>query len=300
MKNKGSNISLIIMFALMILLVCVIVVLNLLFQEQDDWVNLLFGLMGDLLSAIVIGLFLGLVTKIITGRLFSVEFNMKKLREFGIQGIGTGKSNDTDIKKMFGTGLTRKRYPCEIKLLFLTGNKFLSIFKNQIVKCLNEGTKVYLLIASPEDKNVEYLERCSFRYSDGRVNYVDEINLDSLRTVLKIKEETKNPDNFVVRFYLDEYQNNVRISRYCLGEDKEKTYYWINVQPLSKPAIDLSIALKGAVETDYSSDNGKAEDKDICQVSESGFNKLWEKYEETEYILEKAKKIIEEQEHFLC
>ena len=41
-------------------------------------------------------------------------------------------------------------------------------------------------------------------------------------------------------------------------------------------------------------ENGKAEDKDICQVSESGFNKLWEKYEETEYILEKAKKIIEE------
>lgn len=288
MKNKRSNILLFMMFFLMILLIGIIIALNILFQERDDWVNLLFGLMGDLLSAIVIGLFLGLITKIITNRLFSVELNMKKLRDFGIQGIGTGKSNATDIRRMFGTNLPRKRYPCEIKLLFLTGNVFLRVFQKQIVKCLDEGSKICLLIASPEPENVEYLKRCSFRYSGGKVDYVDEINFDSLKTVREIKSATKNPDNFKIRFYLDEYQNNVRISRYCFDNEKEKTYYWINVQPLSKPAVDLSIALKGIVETDYSLDESREGDKDICQVSESGFNKLWETYENTEYIFDKG------------
>lgn len=288
MKNKRSSILLFMMFSIMILLIGIIVALNILFQERKDWLDLLFGLMGDLLSAIIIGLFLGLITKIITNRLFSIELNMKKLRDFGIQGIGTGKSNDSDIRRMFGTSLPKKRYPHEIKLLFLTGNVFLRVFKKQIIKCLDEGSKIYLLIASPEPENTEYLKRCSFRFSEEKIDYVDEIYFDSLKTVQEIKKETKNPENFKVRFYLDEYQNNIRISRYCFDSEKEKTYYWINVQPLSKPAIDLSIALKGVVETDYSLDEIRVDDKDICQVSEIGFNKLWEKYKNTEYILDKV------------
>ena len=142
MKNKNSNLLLFVMFFVMILFIVLIVVLNVLFQERTDWINLLFGLMGDLLSAIVIGLFLGLVTKIITNRLFSVELNMKKLRDFGIHGIGTGKSNDSDIRKMFGSNIPKKRYPYEIKLLFLTGNIFLKEFKKQIIKCLDSGEAI--------------------------------------------------------------------------------------------------------------------------------------------------------------
>ena len=286
--KKSSIVILSILFILMVAIIVGVVILNIVFQEKNAWLEMLSGLMGDLLSAIVIGLFLGLITKIITNRLFSVELDMKKLREFGVQGIGTGKSNDTDERRMFGSNLPRKKYPCELKLLFLTGNNFLSIFEKQIIRCLDEGCNINLLITSPEPENEEYLKRCSLMYSDGNVDYVDEIINDSLKTVRNIKEKTKNPENFRVRFYLDEYQNNVRISRYFVKNEKEETYYWINVQPLSKPAIDLSIALKGIYKVDYTLDSVRDDEKDICRVSEIGFNKLWTKYENTEYIYEKA------------
>ena len=289
MKNKGSTIIIIACFSVMLICVGTVVTLNIIFQTPTSWFDLLIRLMGDLLSAIIIGSFLGLITKIITNRLFSVEMNMKKLRDFGIQGIGTGKASPTDIKRMFGIKRMRKNCPDEMKLLFLTGNVFLKEFKDKIIKCLDEGCKINLLIASPEPENKEYLERCAFKYNNGKIDYAKEIYDDSLKSVMEIKNATKNPENFKVRFYRDEYQNNVRISRYYIGENKERTYYWINVQPLSKTALDLSIALRGKIEIDYSSDETKDENTDICQVSEEGFDKLWHKYENTENILNKIK-----------
>ena len=288
MKNKKSATYLYVTLSLIIVLFAAVVILNLKFQNKETLSSLLIKLLGDLLSALIIGFCLGSVTKIITNNLFSIELNMKKLRDFGIQGIGTGKSDDSDIRKMFGHNLPKKRYPNELKLLFLTGNSFLNIFKNQIIKCLDEGTQICLLITSPTPENLEYLKRCSFKYSDGKVDYVKEIYEDSLVSAQEIINKTKNPDNFKIRFYLDEYQNNIRISKYCLGSNKERTYYWINVQPLTKPAKDLSIALKGTIETDYSKDFTRDENKDICLVTESGFNKLWDKYELTEYVFTKA------------
>lgn len=91
--------------------------------------------MDELLSAIIIGLFIGLITKIMTNKLFSVEINMQKMREKGVNSIGDGKSRKDDIKKMFGTHLPKKCYPYEIKLLFLTGCVFLRDFKDKIITC---------------------------------------------------------------------------------------------------------------------------------------------------------------------
>ena len=58
-KRSLSSVSLFILFAMMITIIVLIVVLNLVFQDPDNWRTLLFDLMGDLLSAIVIGLFVG-------------------------------------------------------------------------------------------------------------------------------------------------------------------------------------------------------------------------------------------------
>lgn len=287
MKAK-KDISLIILFVLffsMIALLAVIVVLNFEFRNYDDWSELLFNLMDELLSAIIIGLFIGLITKIMTNKLFSVEINMKKMREKGIYSIGDGKSRKDDIKKMFGTHVPKKCYPDEIKLLFLTGCVFLRDFKDKIIECLNNDTKIYLLIASPEKENEEYLKRCSARFSNGVVDYVNEVIEDSLKTINEIKKETNNPENFVVRFYRDEYQNNVRVSKYSMN-DKYIDYYWINVQPISKVAIDLSIALKGHIE--YGSNKEEpTKDDNICLASENGFDTLWETYANTESIMDK-------------
>lgn len=287
MKTK-KDISLIILFVLffsMIALLAIIVLLNFKFRSYDEWSELLFNLMDELLSAIIIGLFIGLITKIMTNKLFSVEINMKKMREKGVNSIGDGKSRKDDIKKMFGTHLPKKCYPYEIKLLFLTGCVFLRDFKDEIITCLNNNAKIELLIASPEKENEEYLKRCSARFSNGMVDYVKEIIEDSLKTIDEIKKETNNPENFVVRFYRDEYQNNVRVSKYLINE-KYLDYYWINVQPISKVAIDLSIALKGHIEYGQKKED-PTKDDNICLASENGFDTLWKTYASSEGIFDK-------------
>lgn len=288
MKKRNPNFLLWFMFIAMLVVIAAIVVFNLLFLKHDDWRKLLLDLMSDLLSAIVIGLFLGLVTKIMTDRLFSIQINMKRMRDFGIEQIGTGLSTEADCRHMFGHERPLKRYPHELKLLFLTGNKFLAHFKEQLIKALDEGCVISLLIASPEQENAEYLERCSFRYNHGDVDYIKEIKTDSLKTVSEIKQATKNPQNFKVRFYIDEYQNNVRIAKYYSSDNKVLSYYWINVQPLIKPAIDLSIALKGSIECYFDKENVDNKNN-LCAVSEQGFDLLWSKYKDTEPLYEQYK-----------
>lgn len=278
-KNIGS-LSLLILFAMMIAIIILIVILNLVFQDQDNWRTLLFDLMGDLLSAIVIGLFVGFITKAITQKLFSVQINMKKMRDLGIDGIGTGISTRDDIEKMFGKTQLKKKYPCIIKMMFVTGNVFLKTFQQNIIESMDEGCEVQLLIASPEEINREYLERISYRYNAGQIDYQKELQEDTLRTVEKIRERSKNPQNFKVRFYRDEYQNNIRISKYLIEEGHFLSYYWLNVQPLNNAAINLSIALKGEYDDEVTD---STEEKDnLCLASEQGFDLLWRKYEDTE------------------
>ena len=279
-KRSLSSVSLFILFAMMITIIVLIVVLNLVFQDPDNWRTLLFDLMGDLLSAIVIGLFVGLITKAITQKLFSVQINMKKMRDLGIDGVGTGISTRDDIEKMFGTTQLKKKYPCVIKMMFVTGNVFLRTFQQNIIESMDEGCEVQFLIASPDENNREYLERISYRYNDGQIDYQKEILEDALRTVKNIRERSKNPQNFKVRFYRDEYQNNIRISKYLIEGSHFVSYYWLNVQPLNKAAIDLSIALKGEYDNEVT--DSTDEKDNLCLASERGFDLLWRKYEDTE------------------
>lgn len=279
-KKSPSSLSLFILFAIMITIIILIVVLNFVFQDSNNWRTLLFDLMGDLLSAIVIGLFVGLITKAITEKLFSVQINMKKMRDLGIDGVGTGISTREDIEKMFGTTRLKKKYPCIMKIMFVTGNVFLKTFQQNIIESMDEGCEVQFLIASPDENNSEYLERISYRYNDGQIDYQKEILEDALKTVKKIRERSKNPQNLKVRFYRDEYQNNIRISKYLIEGDHFVSYYWLNVQPLNKAAVDLSIALKGTYDNEVK--DSTEEKNNLCLASERGFDLLWRKYEGTE------------------
>ena len=112
---------------IMAALIAGIVVLNFVYRKDDGWDKLLYELMSDLLSAIVIGLFIGLITKIITQKLFSVQINMKKMRDLGIDGIGSGRFESSDVKKMFGGSYYRHKFPCVIKLMFLVGDVFMKV-----------------------------------------------------------------------------------------------------------------------------------------------------------------------------
>jgi len=280
MKKKGFS-KLLLAFVILLIILVSIVVCYIVFFDEGDRMKLLYDITKDLLSAVVVGIILGAITTIISNKLFSVEINMKKMREFGIGSIGTGISTDSDVCNMFGGGKWKKSYPREIKLLFLTGNVFLRVFRDRLIESMDAGCEICLLIVSPEKENEEYLKRCSYRFSNGEKDYVKEVNQDSLKTIAEIYQISKHPENLKVRFYKDEYQNNIRISRYFLEENKIKTYYWINVQPLTKTAIDLSIALKGTLDEDFG--HTDAYDKNnLCAVSEEGFDLLWKTYENTE------------------
>ena len=286
--NKRHNlrdITIIILFVITIAIVVAIIVLNLAIQKEADLKQLLFDLLNDVLSAIVIGLFVGMLVKVFTDKPFSIKVDYRIMKKAGISNIGNGISNHDDINKMFGSNMLEKNYPRQLKLLFLTGNVFLSYFKEQIIRCIKNGCEIQLLIASYDKSNLEYLKRVSKLYHDGEIDYEDELRNDSLKTVDEILQNTRGmAGSLKVRFFRDEYQNNIRVAKYTdqLPHHTDISYYWINLQPLTLPAKTLSLALKGFVESD-TEDAEKDDAKSLCKQSEKGFNLLWDIYQDTEY-----------------
>ena len=280
MKNKGYKsqrewygIGTIIAVAAMIMVLVTVVVVNIVLLDGDNWKNMVTDMMNDLVSAIVIGLFVGSITTIITNRIISIQKNMGRLRKWGITSIGTTLSTAKDIHLMFGG----KHYPSEIKLMFLTGQVFFQDFKHQIIRAMNHGTKVKILIASGDPANEEYLDRVRMRYLSNKEKgfYTREITEVVQKTLDEIKRYSINPQNLEVRHYLDEYQNNLRIATYDYNRERRVSYYWINLQPPNKQALDVSITHRGRV--DWTSDNLNI-DENLCCQFERGFDELWDRY----------------------
>ncbi|MCH5151664.1 MAG: hypothetical protein J1F65_03275 [Clostridiales bacterium] len=286
--NKRHNLrdlTIILLFVVTIVIIVAIVVLNLVIQQEADLKKLLIDLLNDVLSAIVIGLFVGMLVKVFTDKPFSIKVDYRIMKKAGISNIGNGISNKDDINKMFGSDILEKNYPRQLKLLFLTGNVFLTFFKTDIIRCIKNGCEVQLLLASYDKNNLPYLERISKLYHDSKVDYEAELREDALKTVDEILQETIGmAGSLKVRFYRDEYQNNIRVAKYIdqPPHHTDISYYWINLQPLTLPAKTLSLALKGFIESD-TEDEESDDEKNLCKQSEKGFNLLWDIYKETEY-----------------
>lgn len=82
-----------------------------------------------------------------------------------------------------------------------------------------------------------------------------------------------------IRFFKDEYRYNFRISKYCDEDNNVLGHCWLNIQPFNRDAVDMSIALNGEWDT-YSEDN-------FFAVLDEGFDRLWEKYEFSEFDFKK-------------
>lgn len=278
-------------FKIILSILCVLVIisfglcilLSYLIYGELEWDKIFFEIIKIGFSTLIITVPLGIFAKITTDKLFAVDVDMRKMRKLGIDGIGTGLLTLKDEELMFGTQKAKK-YPINLKLMFLTGKAFLNKYKDQIVECMNNGCKVQLLLASSNEKNWDYLRRDAeiHRKGESNVNYVEEIVNQSLEYVKYIREKSLNPTNINVRFYIDEFQNNLRIAKY-LSENNETSYYWINLQPYSKCAKELSIALKGKITNDFGHILSNTEsENNVCLASEVGFDDLWNKYYYTE------------------
>ena len=270
------------LLGIMLIIVAILIALNIYFQEPETWKNLLFDLMNSLLSALIVGLVIGTFTKVIADRLVSVQKNEMKLSAFGIQEISTGISTEKDCVELFGNSVTRK-YPKEIKLLFITGNGFMKEFEHKVYKAIAEGDCIVrILLASTQSENIEYLESMEYMCPQ-KISYKEQIEeqtkqvIDRIRQRLKDKGLTERINNISIRFYRSEYCYNYRISKYVDAHGDVTNMCWLNVQTPTKDAGELSVVLKGATDVDT----------DRCSNMffrlDEGFDKLWDKYEATEY-----------------
>lgn len=280
MKNKGYKperewygIGTIIAIVAMASVLVAIVLINVFLLDGSNWSTVSIGLMNELLYALIVSLFLYILTTIFTKKIISVQRNMGRLRKMGIVSIGTTKSTAKDINLMFGG----KKHPDEVKLLFLTGALFFKDFKHHIIRAMNNGTKFKIMIASGGDKNKAYLNRIRVRYLPDKEEdfYTNEINNDVENRLNEIRRYSIHPENMEVRHYLDEYQNNLRIATYNYNNGKRISYYWINLQPPNSPAVRSSITHRGKV--DWTSDKLDMDDNLCCQF-EMAFDELWDKY----------------------
>lgn len=230
---------------LMIIIVVTIVIVNMCLQTVDELRELMLSLLNSLLSAVTVGLIVTTFTNIITDNMIKVKKNNQKLREFGVEEIGTGISASKDILRLFGNKYL-ETYPNEIKMMFITGNTFLRRYKNEILNCIKKGNcEVKILLISTDPSNLEYIGRLD-ELSHQTIPYVDQVETVSLPTVKSIIDSLDEAQKGLIhiRFYRDEYRYNFRIAKYCTNTDDMVGHCWLNIQPFNMNAADYSISLK--------------------------------------------------------
>lgn len=261
--------------AVVILILIILVLLCHFNLEKENYISILTSVTKDYISAVLISFIVGAFFKMITEKFFIVKKNDKLLRKFGVLEVGTGVSTRKDVHSIFGYEILNI-YPQEIHLLYITGNVYLSVFRKELTKCLKHGCVVKLLLVSTDEKNIDFVHRLEEIYERNNGKFGKQID-DVKALISELKTEYTN--QIRIRFYQDEYFYNFRSAKYY--DSKTDTVFYksnINIQPFNKPAADCSIGLSG---TYKSSD--KDLDNNIFYLNDKAFDKLWDKYEETEY-----------------
>jgi hypothetical protein len=229
------------------------------------------------LSAVTVGVIATLFTQIITNNIAKIKRNNDKLKEFGVEYIGTGISTPKDTLHLFGNRYTKK-FPSEIKLLFISGNGFFKHFQEELLQCVKySDCTVKILLLATDAENAAYAARAE-RLCPQETSYFDQVNGESiprLKEVIGQLEENKKKQ-IKLRFYKDEYRYNFRIAKYCSGDDIAGKC-WLNIQPFNRDAVDLSVGLDGEWTNESQSESN------IFELLDQGFDQLWKDYEATEY-----------------
>ena len=283
MKKRKINSTAVALWALtaVTIVICfAIIALNIRYQTLEDWKDILIDLLNSLLSVVLFGGLATLFTQIITNHILEVKRNNDKLKEFGVEFIGGGRSTPEDTRNLFGHE-AKKRYPSEIKIMFLSGNGFFVHFEKELLECIrNSDCTVKILLLSTDPSNQKYAKRMEDMCPQKTTYFhqVDEEAIPVLQSIMSHLDESKK-SQLKLRFYKDEYRYNFRIAKYCDG-DNVLGKCWLNVQPFNRDAIDVSVGLNGGW------DDKEKLDNNIYKLLDMGFNDLWYKYEDTEYIFE--------------
>lgn len=279
-KFKAQTTLLFWVFLISIIMITIILfILDIIYLKCDNWLNILTSVTKDFLTSIIVTVIGGTFVKMIAERYFIVKKNDKLLKKYGVFEVGSGLSTRKDLHNIFGYKVLNI-YPVEIRMLYITGNVYLEQFKDELIDCLNHRCIVKILLVSIDDENANYVHRIEEIYGKKVNEYFDQISdvKELLSELLK-----QYPTQIKLRFYRDEYSYNFRSAKYY--DEKKKTMKYIsniNVQPFNKTATDCSIGLSGSY---FDSDSHEDTKDNIFYLNNNTFDKLWTKYENTEFKL---------------
>lgn len=261
-------------------IILVIIVLGCVYLKQENWVTILTNLTKDAFTAILITSIIGTFYKMLLERFFIIKKNDRLLKKFGVQSVGTGISTGKDKRNIFGNKFLGD-YPKEIRMLYVTGIKYLQTFENELEECLENGCEIKILLISEKEEKGDGVNHYISRLAEMYKTTEDEI----IKQLKEVKEKIKDlnelyPNKISIRFYQDEYFYNFRSAAYLYKNDRILYKCNINIQPFNHPASEYSIGLSGTYYDD--DEETKKADKNIFVHNNEAFDMLWNKYDYTE------------------
>ena len=243
--------------------------------------SILYEIDKGLILTGIIGLVISFASRLIAEDILAVSRDNKRLRQLGIKSISDKTLSKEEIRLMFGDD--KNGYPIELKFLFVTGINFVRDFRPLIIKAIEHGCNVKIMIGDAvSEKGREFLERNQqFR---GPANESGLTDIQECEQVTKwLKEmhkevvDKKLPGSLSLRYYIDQYRYNHRIAIYEKNNKREYRV-WSNIQPQTKIALRLTLAVYGTYdEADYSQSlvKTKEEKESIVLATNESFDELW-------------------------
>jgi len=243
--------------------------------------SILYEIDKGLILTGIIGLVISFASRLIAEDILAVSRDNKRLRQLGIKSISDKTLSKEEIRLMFGDD--KNGYPIELKFLFVTGINFVRDFRSLIIKAIEHGCNVKIMVGDAvSEKGREFLTRNQeFR---GPANESGLTDIQECEQVTKwLKEmhkevvDKKLPGSLSLRYYTDQYRYNHRIAIYEKNNKREYRV-WSNIQPQTKIALRLTLAVYGTYdEADYSQSlvKTKEEKESIVLATNESFDELW-------------------------
>ena len=244
--------------------------------------SILYEIDKGLILTGILGFVISFASRLIAEDLLAVSRDNKRLRKLGIKTISDNTLSKEEIRLMFGDD--RNGYPIELKFLFVSGINFIDAFKPLILRAIEHGTIVKIMIGDPVSKEGrKFLEHNQqFRGATNKNGLTDIQECEKVTDMLKeIHKEAVNKNlhgSISLRYYTDQYRCNYRIAIYENNKRRE-TRMWSNYQPQTRIAMDLTLAVYGTYnEADYGENLVKPQEEknSLVVATDNSFDKLWE------------------------
>ncbi len=236
-------------------------------------------------AALIAGAFVTPITQIVSKQIIKATKKDKKLREYGVQDIGTGVYSYEDEAELFGSNFSQK--PQQLDLLFLSGNGFLEKYKRRVISLIQNGCNVRILLVRPllEGKPNEFILRYGETCEPNNKSLAHQICRQTLPIIQDIERATVGaPGSIEIRTYVDEFRTNQRFATYLKAKEENsnlpvnRVRCHINVQASTIIAQKLSLLLRGSVDFDEENKKNLSE-TNLMFNGYVGFEELWKKYE---------------------